>query len=103
MLKKCVELIEANIADPDFNVDELCRGVGLSRPAVYKKVKSLTGLSVVEFIRSIRLKRAAQLLAQDKSSISDVMYQVGFNNRSYFSLRFKEEFGCNPNEYEVEE
>lgn len=103
LLKKCVELIEANIADPDFNVDELCRGVGLSRPAVYKKVKSLTGLSVVEFIRSIRLKRAAQLLAQDKSSISDVMYQVGFNNRSYFSLRFKEEFGCNPNEYEVEE
>lgn len=103
LLKKCMELIETNISDPDFNVDELCRGVGLSRPAVYKKVKSLTGLSVVEFIRSIRLKRAAQLLAQDNSSISDVMYKVGFNNRSYFSLRFKEEFGCNPNEYKAEE
>ena len=77
--------------------------MGLRRPAVFKKVKSLTGLTVVEIIRSIRVKRAAQLLAQDKSSISDVMYQVGFNNRSYFSLRFKEEFGCNPNEYEVEE
>ena len=59
----------------------------------------LTGLSVVAFIRSIRMKRAAQLLLQDGSSIKNVMYMVGFDNSSYFSARFKKEFGCTPNEY----
>jgi signal transduction histidine kinase/CheY-like chemotaxis protein/ligand-binding sensor domain-containing protein/AraC-like DNA-binding protein len=98
-LQKCIGLVEANIQDSAFNVDDLCKGVGLSRPAVYKKIKSLTGLSVVEFIRSIRLKRAAQLLSQDASSIKNIMYMVGFDSSSYFSSRFRKEFGCTPNEY----
>lgn len=98
-MKRCLTLIEENIGDSDYNVENLCNDLSMSRPSVYKKIKSLTGLSVVAFIRSIRMKRAAQLLMQDGSSIKNVMYMVGFDNSSYFSTRFKKEFGCTPNEY----
>lgn len=99
LMMKCLEEIEARMDDPDFGVDALCKGVGVSRAQLYRKISNITGLSTVQFIRSIRLKRAAQMLSQDGSSISDVMYKVGFNNASYFSKLFKEEFGCLPKEY----
>lgn len=98
-MESCLNLIEKNIGDSAYNVEQLCKALSMSRPTVYKKIKSLTGLSVVAFIRSIRLKRAAQLLKQDSSSIKNIMYMVGFDNTSYFSARFKKEFGCTPNEY----
>ena len=98
-LQKCLQYLEQNMSDPAYNVENLCRDLAMSRPTVYKKIKSLTGLSVVAFIRSIRLKRAAQLLSQDGSSIKNIMYMVGFDNSSYFSACFKKEFGCTPNEY----
>lgn len=99
LLKKCLQIVEDNMKNVDFGVDELCREVGISRPQLYRKIKSLVGLSPVQFIRSIRLKRAAQILSQDNSSVSEVMYNVGFNNLSYFSKVFKEEFGCLPKQY----
>ena len=71
----------------------------MSKAQLYRKISSITGQSSVQFIRSIRLKRAAQLLLQDDSSVSDIMYMVGFNSQSYFSKIFKEEFGCMPREY----
>lgn len=98
-MQMCLQYVEQNISDPAYNVENLCRDLSMSRPAVYKKIKFLTGLSVVAFIRSIRLKRAAQLLSQDGSSIKNIMYMVGFDNSSYFSACFKKEFGCTPNEY----
>lgn len=98
-MQRCLSLIEANIGEPSYNVERLCDDLSMSRPTVYKKIKSLTGLSVVAFIRSIRIKRAAQLLLQDGSSIKNIMYMVGFDNSSYFSARFKKEFGCTPAEY----
>ncbi|MGM9747359.1 MAG: two-component regulator propeller domain-containing protein [Candidatus Cryptobacteroides sp.] len=99
LVKKCLDAIEANIDDPDFGVEELSAAVGISRAQLYRKISSITGLSTIQFIRSIRLKRAAQILSQDDSSVSDVMYAVGFNSLSYFSKLFKEEFGCMPKEY----
>ena len=98
-MQRCLNLIEANISEPSYNVERLCEDLSMSRPTVYKKIKSLTGLSVVAFIRSLRIKRAAQLLLQDGSSIKNIMYMVGFDNSSYFSARFKKEFGCTPAEY----
>ena len=98
-MQKCLNLVEENIAEPSYNVERLCEDLSMSRPTVYKKIKSLTGLSVVAFIRSVRIKRAAQLLLQDGSSIKNIMYMVGFDNSSYFSARFKKEFGCTPAEY----
>lgn len=96
LLKKCIGVVEDYIDDSDLNVEKLCHEVGVSRPQLYRKLKSLTGMSINQFIRSIRLKRAAQLLSQDASSIKEVMYKVGFLNSSYFTRAFKEEFNCTP-------
>lgn len=98
-LNKCLKAVEENLDDPAFSVEDLSASVGVSKAQLYRKLSSLTGLSSIQFIRSIRLKRAAQLLLQDSSSVSNVMYMVGFNNLSYFSKLFKEEFGCMPKDY----
>lgn len=98
-LRKCLAALEANMDNPDFGVDELCTEVGMSRAQLYRKISSSTGKSPIRFIRSIRLSRAAQILEKDPSSVSEAMYRAGFNNLSYFSKLFKEEFGCMPKEY----
>ena len=99
-IKKCIGYIEENIANRDYGVDELCADMGMSRPQFYRKIKTITGLSAIQFMRSIRLKRAAQLLkSRNVSSVSDAMYAVGFNNLSYFSKIFFEEFGVLPKDY----
>lgn len=99
LVRKCLELVEENIDDSDFGVDELCHAVGMSRPQLYRRLQAATGESPIAFIRSIRLKRAAQILAEDSSSVSSVMFQVGFNSLSYFSKLFKAQYGCQPKEY----
>jgi len=71
----------------------------LSRPQLYRKISSIAGVTVSEFIKEIRLKRAAQLLMQKPSSISEVAYQVGFNDPKYFSKCFKQMFGVSPAQY----
>jgi AraC-like DNA-binding protein len=99
-MKNVIAVIEEHIGEPEFGVDELCDEIGISRPTLYRKIKSLTGLSAIRFLRSIRLKRAAQLLAADENlSVSSVMYSTGFNNMSYFSKIFFEEFHILPKDY----
>ncbi|MGM9791548.1 MAG: two-component regulator propeller domain-containing protein [Candidatus Cryptobacteroides sp.] len=98
--RKCIQYIEKNISDGDYGVDELCADMGMSRPQFYRRIKSITGLSAIQFIRSIRLRRAAQLLKSGSvGSVSDAMFAVGFNNLSYFSKIFFEEFGILPKDY----
>ncbi|MDF1549146.1 MAG: hybrid sensor histidine kinase/response regulator transcription factor [Bacteroidales bacterium] len=99
LLKKTIAVIEKNISNPEFGVKELCIEVGISRPQLYRKLIALTDLSVSDFIRSIRLKRAAQILLKDNSSVTEVMYMVGFSNKSYFAKAFKELFGVSPKNY----
>ena len=99
-MKNVISVIEEHISDAEFGVDELCEEVGLSRPTLYRKIKSVTGLSAIRFMRSIRLKRAAQMLASDDNlSVSSVMYSTGFNNISYFSKIFYEEFHVLPKDF----
>lgn len=98
-LNKLMELIEAKMEDPDFNVSTLVDQIGMSQTVLYKKIKALTGLSITDFIKSQRLKRAAQLLQENHLSISDVAYSVGFNDRKYFSKEFRKQFGVAPSEY----
>lgn len=99
LMSRCLEIIEKHMENPTFGVDELCKEVAVSRSQLYRKVKSLTGLSTVQFIRSIRLKRAAQFLEKDNACINEVMLKTGITNPSYFSKIFKEEFGCLPKQY----
>ena len=98
-LKQITHIIEESLSDPDLNVTTLCQKSGINDKQVYRKIKQLTGMSVVEYIRSIRLKKAAMFLRQDKLSVSEIMYLVGFSNASYFTRCFKEEYGVSPKEF----
>jgi len=98
-VKKAVALVEANIASSEFLVEDLCREMGMSRVYFYKKILSLTDKTPSEFIRFIRLKRAADLLEKSQLFVNEVAYQVGFNDPKYFRKYFKDEFGVSPNEY----
>lgn len=98
-VEKIISIIEAQITNPNFDVPALSLEIGMSQPILYKKIRALTDLSVNDFIKSIRLKRAAQLLQQNAGNISEVAYAVGFNDRKYFSLEFKKYFGKTPSEF----
>lgn len=99
-LVKCTETIETEIADPRFDVLQLCRKIGVSRSQLYRRILALTGLTPIQFIRSIRLKHAASFLAQDGTlPVNEVMYRVGYTNLSHFAKIFHEEFGLYPKEF----
>ena len=98
-LNKLISFIENNLADPDMNVDSLTEEINLSRSQLHRKLKALTDLSATEFIRTIRLKRAAQLLEQHHGTIAETVYAVGFNSLSYFSKCFQKQFNITPKEY----
>ena len=98
-LQKLVEIIEENIADPEFGTVRISREVGVSRTQLYRKMAALTEMTVKEFIRSIRLKRAAGMILNNKYNISEVAYNVGFQQVAYFRKCFKEMFGMTPTDY----
>lgn len=99
LLKKAVDYITENISDPSINVNSLSEYLGLSRVHFYRKIKALTNQTAVEFIRSVKLKRAATILSQGKLSVKEVQNMVGFDDADYFRKCFKEQFGVNPSDY----
>ncbi|UKT64936.1 hybrid sensor histidine kinase/response regulator transcription factor [Pedobacter mucosus] len=101
-LTKLLNILETNMENSAFGVAELACEIGMSQPVLYRKVKALTDLSVADFIKSIRLKRAAMLLAQNKMSIADVAFAVGFNNRKHFSKEFRKQFNQSPTSFIAE-
>jgi signal transduction histidine kinase/DNA-binding response OmpR family regulator len=100
-LQKLMSVVEANIADPDLSVEHLQKEMGISRMQLHRKLKALTDLSATEFIRSVRLKRAAEMLERGQDNVSQIAYQVGFNSLSYFAKCFKEQYGEIPSLYSV--
>ena len=99
LIKKAVALVEKNISEAGFSVEDLSKELGMSRVYLYKKMVAITGKSPVEFIRIIRLKRGAQLLEKSQMQIAEVAYDVGFNSPRLFSKYFKEEYGMLPTAY----
>ena len=99
LIQKAIQLVEDNLEDPDFSVEQMSRELGMSRVHLYKKLSSLTGKSPVEFIRLIRIQRAAQLLGTSQLTVSEIAYKVGYNNAKYFSKHFKLEYGVLPSVY----
>lgn len=95
-LARITQIIEDEIANPDLNVNLLSERSGYSLKQIYRHIKSLTGHTAVDYIRSVRLKKAAILLSRNTFTIAEVMYMVGFSNHSYFSKRFQEMFGKSP-------
>ena len=98
-LKQALDVVEKYMDNPDFSVEDFSREMCMSRKALYNKILSLTGKAPLEFIRSIRIKRAAQLLEKSGMSIAEIAYEVGFNNPKNFTKYFKEEFKVLPSQY----
>ena len=98
-LKKALESVEENMTNSEYSVEDFGKDLGMSRMQLYRKMKALTGQSANEFIRTIRLKRAAQLIGQEHLTIAEVTYEVGFNDLQYFRDCFKKQFGVNPSKY----
>ena len=99
LLDEIKETIEENMVDSDFNVSILQEKMGMGNKQLYRKLKALTGQSPVEYIRDMRMQKAAKLLKAGKFSVSEVMYTVGFSNSSYFSKCFSKAFGMTPTEF----
>ena len=98
-LRRALEIIENNIDNPDFNNEAFSKEIAVSSTQLYKKLKSLIGLSASEFIKDMRLKRAAQLLKNNSHSIGEIAYMCGFTDPKYFSKCFKIQFGVSPKRY----
>ena len=93
------EVIEKNLSEPEFNVEDLGKRLYMSRATLYRKIYALSGKTPSEFLRSYRLKRAAQLLASNFGSVTEVAFEVGFSNRNYFTKCFKEQFHQLPSDF----
>jgi AraC-like DNA-binding protein len=98
-LKKAITLVEDNLTNAQLNREFLAKSMAVSSSSLYRKLKSLTGFTTNAFVRSIRLKRAAQMMRNSDYNISDIAYQVGFNDLKYFRTSFKNQFGMNPSEF----
>ena len=101
-IRKVLTFIEENMTDSDLNVDQLANCVSLSKVQTYRKVKAISGLSIVEFIRTVRLKKASQLILEDRLNFSEIAFTTGFSTPSYFSKCFHDHFGMTPSEFATE-
>ena len=101
-MKKVVAVIEKNLVDANFSTEQFSQEVAMSRMQLHRKLKALTSQSPGDFIRSIRLNRAAELLKKKTGNIAEVAYGVGFSNPSYFSECFKKQFGKLPSEFKAD-
>ena len=101
-LKKVIDIISENLLDPGFNVGRLQEKISISREHLYRKLMAITGESPSSLIRKLRLKTAAGLLQEGKSTITEIALHVGFSNPSHFARSFKKEYGLSPNSYRKE-
>src|SRR5690606_18038140 len=99
LLQKVLAYIDKHIQDSDLKIEDVWRAIGLSRAQLYRKMKALTGYTMNDLIKEIRLKRAQQLLKDNKFQINEVAYMVGFNDPEYFRKTFKTKIGCSPSAY----
>lgn len=100
LIKKVLEIINEHLSDPGLNVEMLAGAIGISRGHLHRKIKEITGMSPGEYIRTIRLNQAAQLLKGEKKNIAQIAYSVGYSNPSVFSTAFRQFFGLSAKDYQ---
>jgi signal transduction histidine kinase/DNA-binding response OmpR family regulator len=98
-LNKVIDLVTQNLDNSDFDIDGFSKNLGVSSSQLYRKIKAVSGVSPNEFVRTFRLRKAAKMIQERKSSISEIAYKVGFNDSLYFSKCFKKQFGVAPSKY----
>ena len=101
-LQKAISVVMKYLSDPEFSVESFGREMAMSRVQLHRKIKALTGQSPGHFVRSIRLKNAAEYLKKEGVNVTETAYEFGFNNMSYFTKCFNREFGMTPSEYLAE-
>lgn len=101
-MRKALAVIEKNMTDPAFSVEELSSEMNMSRVTLYKKTFHLTGKAPLDLIKSVRLKRAVQLLKTNQYTIAEIAYQVGYNDPRYFTKAFKSEFAVLPSQFNAD-
>lgn len=97
-MSKVMEVIENHISEEEFNIEQFGKEVGMSRMQLHRKLKALTGKSASNYLRSVRLNKAKQMIEEQKGNISEIAYSVGFSSPQYFTRSFKDEFGFPPSE-----
>ena len=98
-MDKAISTVEQQMEDSEFSNEVFCQMMNMTQSTLYRKLKSLTGMSPNEFIRDVRIKKACMLLQRPDLQVSDVAYMVGFTDPKYFSLIFKKETGMSPTKY----
>ncbi len=98
-IKRLIEIIESSLEDSDFDLEFIAAELNVSKSTMNRKIKAVTGMTPMDFVRNIRLKFACRLLKEGNKNISEIAYAVGFGNPKYFSTCFKEEFGVTPSEF----
>lgn len=99
-MKRVMEIMNNQIDNSDFIIDEFAKKLGMGRTVFYQKLKSLTGLSPIDFVREMRIKRAKQLAESGEYNVSTIAYMTGFNDPKYFSKCFKKRYGVSPSEFQ---
>ena len=98
-MHKCVDIVMKNIADPNFAIETMASELYMSRTSIFRKIKSITGMTPNDFIKTIRLRKACQLISEGKYRIVEIVDMVGFNSSSYFAKCFAKQYGMLPTEY----
>lgn len=99
LMERVMKCINANMSDPNFNIDTLASEVGISRAQLHRRMKEITGISSGKFLRNLRMEQAARLLREGKVNISQIAYKVGYADQAHFSTAFKTHYGMSPSEY----
>ena len=98
-LNKALRFVEKNMDNSEYSVDELSDDMAMSRATLFRKMRSVIGMSPTDFIRNTRLKRAAQLITEGRLSVTEIAYSVGYSSPGHFTKSFKKEFGVLPTQY----
>lgn len=98
-MNKALQIVEDNINSKEFNSNMFVQEMGMSKTRIHNRLKSLTGLSISAFNRSVRLEKAVDLLNTGENSIAEIAYTVGFNDPRYFTKCFKKKYGKSPSDY----
>ncbi len=98
-MTRVLQIIDSQLANPDFEIGYLCQEMGMSRTRLYQKIKSISHQSIGDFIRTFRLKKAVQIMTHEDVSLTEVMVRIGIQTQSYFTKAFKKEFGKTPTQF----